>query len=532
MKKQLREIGAFLYQDNKKGKRRSKVNFIGYMLVFVALYILLGCIFYVVADWLGGTLLMLKLNWLYFALMGLFSITLGVFGSVFNTYSSLYLAKDNEMLLAMPVKTRDILIARLFGVYVMGLAYEALVYIPTIMVYYSYTGIGPEVIAGGLITMIILSFFVLILSCLLGWIVALISVYLKNKSYITVIISLVFIGVYYYFYGKAYDCISLILENAGVVGETIKNKAFPIYHMGLAATGSVKSIVYITLMVAALLIIMYSILMHSFSKIMTTKKGEKKAVYKAGKMTARNASSALFRKELKRFTSSATYMLNCGLGTVFILLGAVAILLTQEMLVQIFKILVSILKIPGLDKDMVTLFVVAALAFLGCVNDITVPSISLEGKNIWILQSLPVSPWQVLKAKLKVHLVLTIVPMLICTACVEYVLVPDTFSMIMMPVLVVLVVCISALSGLVIGLLLPNLNWSNETAAVKQSVGVMIALFGNWVFVIAVCVVYYWVYDSIAPKTYMLLCAAAFLVLICLMVLWLKKKGSQRFARL
>ena len=353
----------------------------------------------------------------------------------------------------------------------------------------------------------------------------LVSVHLKNKSYISVIISLVFIGAYYYFYGKAYDYISLILQNAGVVGETIKNKVFPVYHMGLAATGNIKSIVYITLIVAALLVLMYFILLHSFSKIMTTKKGEKKVVYKAGKMTARNASSALFRKELKRFTSSATYMLNCGLGTVFILLGAVAILWQQDVIIRI-------LKIPGVDKDMVTLFVAAALAFLGCVNDITVPSISLEGKNIWILQSLPVSPWQVLKAKLKVHLVLTIVPMLICTACVEYVLVRDTFSMIMIPVLVVLVVCINALSGLIIGLLLPNLNWSNETAAVKQSISVMIALFGNWIFVISVCFIYYLVYNMIEPKTYMLLCAVVFFVLICIMVLWLKKKGSQRFARL
>lgn len=525
MKKQLREVGAFLYQDNKKGKRRSKVNFIGYLLVLVALYVMLGSIFYVAGGWLGKPLIAFELDWLYFALMGLISIALGVFGSVFNTYSSLYLAKDNELLLSMPIKPRDILIARLFGVYVMGLAYEALVFIPTIVVYCGYTGVRPEVIAGGFITMIIVSFFVLILSCLLGWIVALVSVHLKNKSYISVIISLVFIGAYYYFYGKAYDYISLILQNAGVVGETIKNKVFPVYHMGLAATGNIKSIVYITLIVAALLVLMYFILLHSFSKIMTTKKGEKKVVYKAGKMTARNASSALFRKELKRFTSSATYMLNCGLGTVFILLGAVAILWQQDVIIRI-------LKIPGVDKDMVTLFVAAALAFLGCVNDITVPSISLEGKNIWILQSLPVSPWQVLKAKLKVHLVLTIVPMLICTACVEYVLVRDTFSMIMIPVLVVLVVCINALSGLIIGLLLPNLNWSNETAAVKQSISVMIALFGNWIFVISVCFIYYLVYNMIEPKTYMLLCAVVFFVLICIMVLWLKKKGSQRFARL
>ena len=138
----------------------------------------------------------------------------------------------------------------------------------------------------------------------------------------------------------------------------------------------------------------------------------------------------------------------------------------------------------------------------------------------------------VLKAKLKLHLVLTVVPMLICTACVEYVLTPDIFYAIMLPVLVVMVVCIKALSGLIIGLLLPNLNWTNETAAVKQRVGVLIAMFGNWVFVIAVCGIYYLCRKVIEPAIYMILCVVVFAILIVFMVLWLKKKGSKRFARL
>lgn len=525
MKKQMREVGAFLYQDNKKGTRRSKSNFIRYMIFLVVLYIMMCGIFYMAADWLGKPLIATGLDWLYFALMGLMSIALGVFGSVFNTYSSLYLAKDNEVLLSMPIKPRDILIARLSGVYVMGLAYEAMVFVPTIIVYCVYAGINAGVIAGSIVTMFFVSFFVLFLSCILGWVVALVSVHLKNKSYITVVISLVFIGVYYYLYGKAYDYLGMILQNAGVVGESIKDKVLPVYHLGLGATGNVKSLIYVALMVAVMLVLMYGILLHSFSKIMTTKKGEKKVVYKEGKMKAGNADSALFGKELKRFTSSATYMLNCGLGTVFILLGAAAVIWKQDTIH-------SMLKIVGFRSDMVMLMAAAALGIISTMNDITAPSISLEGKNIWILQSLPVSPWQVLKAKLKLHIVLTAIPMLVCTACVEYVLKPDLFSMIMLPIFVVLVVCISAFSGLIIGLLMPNLNWTNETAAVKQSMGVMIALFGNWIFIIATCGIYFLVSDLVEPKTYMVLCAAVFVLLIRLMTLWLKKKGSRIFAGL
>ena len=49
------------------------------------------------------------MDWLYFTLMGLVAIFLGAFGSVFNTYSSLYLAKDNDLLLSLPIPLRVII---------------------------------------------------------------------------------------------------------------------------------------------------------------------------------------------------------------------------------------------------------------------------------------------------------------------------------------------------------------------------------------------------------------------------------------
>ena len=53
------------------------------------------------------------MGWLYFALMGLMAMFLGAFGSVFNTYSSLYLAKDNDLLLSLPIPVRIIMASRL-----------------------------------------------------------------------------------------------------------------------------------------------------------------------------------------------------------------------------------------------------------------------------------------------------------------------------------------------------------------------------------------------------------------------------------
>ena len=87
------------------------------------------------------------MGWLYFALMGLLAVFLGAFGSVFNTYASLYLAKDNDLLLSMPIPVRTMLLAsRLLGVYLMGLLYSGVVILPAVIVYW-VSGLGAALAA-------------------------------------------------------------------------------------------------------------------------------------------------------------------------------------------------------------------------------------------------------------------------------------------------------------------------------------------------------------------------------------------------
>ena len=61
--------------------------------------------------------------------------------------------------------------------------------------------------------------------------------------------------------------------------------------------------------------------------------------------------------------------------------------------------------------------VMLILCALASMNDMSAPSVSLEGKNLWLIQSLPITPWQVLRAKLLLHAGLTGIPMLFCVIC-------------------------------------------------------------------------------------------------------------------
>ena len=74
---------------------------------------------------------------------------LGVFGSVFNTYSGLYLAKDNDLLLSLPIPVRAMLASRLLGVYLMGLMYSGVVMLPAVIVYWAVGVLTAATVLGG-----------------------------------------------------------------------------------------------------------------------------------------------------------------------------------------------------------------------------------------------------------------------------------------------------------------------------------------------------------------------------------------------
>ena len=131
VKKQLTEIFRSYFYNPKTNKARSKGAVAGYIILFAVVMVgLLGGMFTMMSLGLCGPLVSAGMGWLYFALMSLLAVLLGAFGSVFNTYSGLYLAKDNDLLLSMPIPVNTLMASRLLSVYLMGLMYSGVVILP------------------------------------------------------------------------------------------------------------------------------------------------------------------------------------------------------------------------------------------------------------------------------------------------------------------------------------------------------------------------------------------------------------------
>ena len=525
-KKQLMESFSWIYQDKKNGKNRSGTSLVAYILLYVVIFGIVGNVFYQVSDMLCAPLIGVGLGWLYFALMGLVGVLFGTIGSVFNTYASLYQAKDNDILFAMPIPANKILLARISGVYALGLLYEMLVLLPTLIVYFINAEIGVLGILFSVLIPFVLSFFVLALSCVLGWVIAFASSKLKNQKIITVALSLVFLACYFSFFSQSTLILQNILMNPESVGASLKGVLYPLYHMGLAAEGNVLSMLIFTAIMLAIFVVVYAVLSHSFLKLATANRGNTKTKYVEKKHKSVTPNRALLRKEFKRFFGSTSYMLNCGLGIVFMIVAAIAIIVEYKDFSElVFGMFAGY-------KEVISLIAAASICMMTTMNDMSAPSVSLEGKNIWLVQMLPVSGWQVLSAKLNMHLILSLIPTAILTVCIEWLIKPSLLFAVLIPITAALFVLFIACLGLFTNLKMPNLTWTSEIVPIKQSAGVLITMFGGWAVVLILGAVYFLLRNLLSPTFFMLCVAVLLLAVDVILFSWLRTRGARIFETL
>lgn len=529
IKKQLLEIWQGYFLDRKTGKARTKKGIILYSLLLAVLFLGLGFAFYSMAGGLGAAILGNGFNWLYFALMGLLSMALGVFGSVFNTFASVYLPKDNEQLLSLPIPEKTLLFARLTGVYLTSLMYSAWVWIPVMIAYWVIVPVNVLNITLPILMTFVIALFVTMLSCILGWIVALIASKAKGKSFVTLFLSIAVFVLYYVVYFKIVGSISEILSHVAEIGNTVKSWLHYSYLLGKASDGDILSMLLVTGITLALAGLCFLVLSKTFTKLSAVSVSSGKKAKVTADYTKKPVKAALLHREYKHFTSVSTWMLNGGFGLLLLPIGAVVLLIKSGTIRAVLPEIAA--EIPELYALLPVLFP-AAVCLILSVNAITPVSISMEGKTLWQLQSLPLDPWEILRAKENMSVQLNaysaVFFVLVCGTVLRF----HWWETALICVAVWLYIRVFSDFGLLLNLANPNFNWTNVASVTKQSMPVVISMFGGWAFCLALGLGGGFL-AKIAPAwavlvSYILL----FLMLWLVLHRWLKRKGTEIFASL
>ena len=200
--------------------------------------------------------------------------------------------------------------------------------------------------------------------------------------------------------------------------------------------------------------------------------------YHLGGLKAGSVMAALVKREFRRYFSSSVYVTNTIIGPVMgcVLAGAVFVTGTDS--------LERLLPVSFPVRSLIPY----ALAGAFCMMTTTAVSISMEGKNWWIVKTLPLSAKAVMDAKILMNLLLMLPFYLVSEVLLILALRPGILDILWLFLIPAVIILFSCVYGLAVNLHFPVMDWENEASIVKQSLSATLGGMGGFVLSI-LCIV-------------------------------------------
>ena len=152
----------------------------------------------------------------------------------------------------------------------------------------------------------------------------------------------------------------------------------------------------------------------------------------------------------------------------------IIILLSQEEMAE---------AIPELQQY-ITLIIIAMVSLFSSMLPTTTCAISLEGKSLWIVKSLPIKTKSILLVKILVSVLMclpfTIINGILCVIFFQ----ANLLDLLFVLVVPTLYTFIMAEIGLMMNLVFPRFDWDNPLKAVKQSASGIITMLISFVLTV------------------------------------------------
>ncbi|MCR5292416.1 MAG: hypothetical protein K6E28_05970 [Eubacterium sp.] len=425
---------------------------------------------------------------LYFMLAGMINLVVGIY----RAKAAIYRESDLEMVSALPLSGKDIVASRVFRMYFDNLIVGLAVIIPSMIVYGIKTGSGVMFYISILPVCIISPILPTAIAAWVGIIFAAIIARNRHKVLTEVILVLVVVI-------ASFAISGVISSKAGLgtVGNLVERKelneeinaelshmitekmtgmenAFPPMKMigeMLTNTDFVLLGVYALISLAVIILTGLVIGKYFFGisrRLFTTHTHRD---YSISELKKESVMKALVKKEASRYFSSGIYVSNTIVGPVMAVIFAVAL-----GFVDIDKVIRSAGQLPIDMKFENAIPYILALVF--CVMTLTASSVSIEGKNWWIVRTMPLSAKDILGAKILFNLIFVSPFYALMEIILLFTVNAGPLERIWLIVVPGLAILYSVLLGMVCNLKFPKFNWENETEVVKQGAAAGLSMLG------------------------------------------------------
>ncbi len=409
---------------------------------------------------------------------------LSFFLTLFKVNGDVFAYRDYDILMALPIKTSTIIASRFSYLYIWNTGLSAIIMLPMGGVYAVYETPDFKVYLLWLASLFLVSLIPMVIATAVGSLIVAIASKSKHSSFISSLLTM----------GLILGFALSSLFTGGIVEKLEISQLDKIYNLGFQRLSSIYPIakwfhrairegdvtvfLLYCLLSMGLYIFFVVILSRYYRKINTGLMTH--SVHRHFDMQPLRQSNvlrALYSKELNRFWSSSIYVTNIGTGAILGLVFAIGVaVMGVDRLVEL----------TGFDDLKMMLPRVGAFALAGFVSMTcsSCVSLSMEGKNVWILQSLPIRETAIYLSKILVNLTITI-PVSILGGVLLAVGSKANFSEAVLLVLVPLGYSIfTAIYGILVNHRYVTYEWESETQVVKQSVSALVGLMGGLCLVV------------------------------------------------
>ena len=383
--------------------------------------------------------------------------------------------KDYDMVMSMPVNTLSIVTSRVTLLYLINLIIGFIAMLPSSIIYIMYE--CPPIcsclfLVGALFLAPIIP---MIISLSLGVLIVAVSSRSRHKNIFSLVLSTAAVLMIVFASAKTLSMDEAQITNLGVAMAETVNKFYPPAILFTNALLHNDWVGFVIFAAVSLLsgIAFVAIVSHYYKTLNTAVFSHyAKKDYKMGALKSSSPFIALYKKELHRLSSCTIYALNSCIGIVLLLVVAVMAVFfmpsTLRQQVEVMGIMIVIQNIMPI-----------ALAIFVSMTSTTAASLSLEGKNRWIMCSVPTQARTVYDSKIAVNLTV-ILPVLYVSAILIRIVIPcsliQTVLMFLIPT--VYAFFISVL-GIYLNIKFPKYDWTSEYYAVKGGAISVLATVGG-----------------------------------------------------
>lgn len=400
-----------------------------------------------------------------------------LFTSIYKVKGVLFGFKDYDIVMSLPVKASKVVASRLMILYIINFVFTAALMLPCYAVYGYLAKPEPLFYVLAVIAVFFIPLVPMILASIIGVLLAFLTSRFKHSNILGTIVMFAFFIVM--MAGSFMINSDQSIANLGTMFRDQMVRLFPLsawYLDGIINYDIIKYLLYLGISIAAF--ILFSVVT---GKIFKTLNGKISAVhantkFKMKEMKQNSAVKALYIKEAKRFFSCSAYIFNAGAGLVLMVIGSIAINVIKTEQITV------LLTTPEI-RTMLTGLCPLLISWMVTMTPITASSISLEGKNLWILTSSPIRSFDILKAK--IYFALSVMmPLTVLSSVLFAIALRMNFVSAMITICVPLAYgYFTAVFGILVNLRHPLLDWKSETVVVKNSAAALIGTMSGFLTV-------------------------------------------------